>query len=105
MRDRVQIFVDLVDDFKAPWKIIDTLNKLLQKGTSNESIMHRDLTSHILALVIDALGYEKCSKQATEFLEFLINNKSIDSNKLAPLSVNAYTFALMTLCKTNELAK
>jgi DNA replication protein DnaC len=37
--------------------------------------MHRDLTSHILALVIDELGYEKCSKQATEFLEFLINNK------------------------------
>jgi DNA replication protein DnaC len=67
--------------------------------------MHRDLTSHILALIIDELGYEKCSRQATEFLEFLINNKSMESNKLAPLSVNAYTFALMTLCKTNEMAK
>ena len=67
--------------------------------------MHRDLPSHILALVIDELGYEKCSKQATEFLEFLINNKSVESNKLAPLSVNAYTFALMTLFKTNEIAR
>lgn len=67
--------------------------------------MHRDLTAHILSLVIDAVGYDKCSKQATEFLEFLINNKFMESNKLAPLSVNAYTFALMTLCKTNELAK
>jgi hypothetical protein len=60
------------------------------------------MASHILSLLIESEKFEKCHKQAREFLNWLMQQRDIYSLQL---SHNAYTFALMTLLKTNELAR
>ena len=52
--------------------------------------------------MIEAEKYEKCEKQAREFLMYLMEKRDIHG---MPLSHEAYTFAIMTILKTNELAK
>jgi V-type H+-transporting ATPase subunit H len=46
--------------------------------------------------------YEKCHKHAREFLNWLMQQSNVSKLRI---SVNAYTFALMILLKTNELAR
>ena len=69
---------------------------------NNDDKMQRDIASHVLALMIEAEKYENCEKQAREFLMYLMEKRDIHG---MPLSHEAYTFALMTILKNNELAK
>lgn len=46
--------------------------------------------------------YEECQQPAKEFLHYLMQQQD---PKQFSLSMNAYTFALMTILKTNDLAK
>ena len=62
--------------------------------------MQRDLASHILAMLIEAHEYKNCSIEAKQFMNWLVEMKQNPT-----LNINAYTFALMYLLKTNELAK
>ena len=52
--------------------------------------------------MIEAEKYEKCEKSAREFLMYLMQQRDITGMLL---SHQAYTFAIMTILKTNELAK
>jgi len=52
--------------------------------------------------MIEQEKYEKCDKEAKEFLMYLMQQRDIGGMQL---SHQAYTFALMTVLKTNELAK
>jgi len=63
--------------------------------------MSRDMASHVLSLLIEAEKYEKCSKQAGEFLNWLINQRDINNLQV---STQAYTFSLLVILKKNELA-
>ncbi len=60
----------------------------------------RDLALHILAQLIEATGYKNCESSAREFLNWLLEQRGN-----IQVSKQAYTFALMYLMKTNELAR
>jgi len=58
------------------------------------------LASHILAMLIEAHEYKNCQIEAKQFMNWLLEQKQKPN-----ISMPAYTFALMYLLKTNELAK
>jgi len=100
-RVRIAHFIAVQNDFKNPENLIKTLDTFINTDNSKEN-MARDMASHVLALLIEGEKYEKCSKTAREFLEWLIiNQRDIDNLKV---SCQAYTFSLMVLLKKNELA-
>jgi hypothetical protein len=100
-RERISIFNDIENHFKTPKGLISIMNSFIHRNNSEDKLQ-RDIASHILALMIEAEKYERCEKEAKEFLLYLTLEKDIQSMKL---SHQAYTFAVMTLLKTNELAK
>jgi V-type H+-transporting ATPase subunit H len=61
--------------------------------------MQKDLAAHILSQLIEAHEYKNCEEQARQFLNWLLEQR----DKMQ-LSTHAYTFCLMYLLKTNELA-
>lgn len=101
-RGRVEHFVALGKDYKAPQPVIKILNQYIHQNTDEESLPSRDIASHILALMIEHESFADCAQYAREFLHYLIQQN--DPSKFT-LSVNAYTFALLTILKTNDLAK
>ena len=60
------------------------------------------MASHVLAILIEHEKFNSCEKYAREFLNWLIANSDIDNLRLSP---NAYSFALLTMLKKNELAR
>lgn len=60
----------------------------------------RDLATHILSQLIEATQYKNCESQARDFLNWLLEQRG-----KYQVSKQAYTFALMYLLKTNELAR
>jgi len=99
-RSRIKFYIATMDDFKSPYNLIDILNSFIHRN-SIKDFMQRDCATHILALLIDASDYNKYHKQAQEFLLWL-EHQTLDT---MTISVNAYTFALMTLLKSNEIAR
>lgn len=79
--------------------LIGLLNSFLWQNNQPEP-HQRDLASHILAMLIEAHEYKNCQMEAKQFLNWLIEQK-----KKPNISLHAYTFAIMYLVKTNELAK
>lgn len=79
--------------------LIAILSSFLWQNAAKENDQ-RDLASHILAMLIEAHEYKNCPQQAKEFMNYLLEMK-----EQPKLSLPAYTFALMYLLKTNELAK
>jgi len=59
------------------------------------------MACHVLALLIEAEKFEKCSKHAREFLNWLMTQKDISN---LTVSCQSYTSSLLILLKTNELA-
>lgn len=67
---------------------------------NEQSNDQRDVASHILAMLIEAHEYKNCANESRQFLNWLLEQKT----KLR-LSTHAYTFSLLYVLKTNELAK
>ena len=74
------------------------LSFLIQNGAQEND--QRDLASHILAMLIEAHEYKNCPDESRRFLNWLLEQKGKPR-----LSLHAYTFTLMYLLKTNELAQ
>ncbi len=74
------------------------LSFCIQSSTDNHD--QRDVASHILSMLIEAYEYHNCEKQAMDYLNWLLEMKA-----LPRLSHQAYTFNMMYMVKTNELAK
>ena len=103
-RTRVKYFIELMNDFKNKLDLIKILIAFINRSTEQQ---HRDIASHILVLLVDSTKFEKCGDDATHFL-YTLTQQSFDEfykKDKSILSLHAYTFALMTLLKTNQLAK
>ncbi len=100
-RARIQYLVNIQRSHKKEKKedLIGVLNSFLWQNNQSETLQ-RDLASHILAMLIEAHEYKNCSIEAKQFMNWLIEQKQNPN-----VNINAYTFALMYLLKTNELAK
>jgi hypothetical protein len=104
-RTRIKTFFALMNHFKNPVNVIEVLNSFLHKNTIEDKVQ-RDIASHLLALL--TVGYaqeekfEKIEQAAKEFLNWIVIQSDIDRLNI---SINAYTFALMTLLKCNDLAE
>lgn len=100
-RTRIQYLVNIQRSHKKDKKedLIGVLNSFLWQNNSKET-EQRDLASHILAMLIEAHEYKNCQIEAKQFMNWLLEQKLNPS-----VSLHAYTFALMYLLKTNELAK
>lgn len=100
-RTRIQYLVNIQRSHKKEKKedLIGVLNSFLWQNNQSETLQ-RDLASHILAMMIEAHEYKNCHIEAKQFMNWLIEQKQNPS-----LNINAYTFSLMYLLKTNELAK
>ena len=55
----------------------------------------------IILFLVRAEKFNSCEKYAREFLQWLIHQQYDNMQ----ISVNAYTFALLTMLKKNELAR
>lgn len=89
-----------MNDFKNKVDLVGILISFLQRSMS---IQHRDIASHILALLIDGeKQYDSIKKHAHDFMNMLVTGNKNEHSRL--VSEHAQTFAIMTLVKTNELA-
>ena len=77
-RARVSHFINVMNDFKNPDNLITVLNSFIHQN-NQEDHMQRDTASHILALLIEAEKYEKCHKQAREFLNWLMQQTNVNN--------------------------
>ena len=59
-----------MNDFKSRLDIVEILVNFLQKS---KEMYHRDIASHILAILIDAEKFEKIEKNAIFFIDLLMN--------------------------------
>jgi hypothetical protein len=100
-RSRIHNLVNIQKSHNKAKKedLIALLNSFLLQNheKSNEQ---RDLAAHIQAMLIEAVEYKNCSADANAFMDWLLSQKTE-----MRLSLHAYTFSLMYLLKTNELAK
>lgn len=71
-RERVEHFTNLSKDYKQPMPVIKILNQYIHQNTSNETLAHRDIASHILALMIEHESFSECQTPAREFLSYLM---------------------------------
>ena len=103
-RARVKFYVELMNEFKNPLDMIKILDNFISKS---QELYHRDIASHILVLLIDAQKYEKCEKDAKQFLIKITSQqeKGFRPKDNSILSLNALSFALVTMVKTNQLAR
>mmetsp|Transcript_19642 Transcript_19642/g.30293 ORF Transcript_19642/g.30293 Transcript_19642/m.30293 type:complete len:384 (+) Transcript_19642:2-1153(+) len=100
-RARVQHYIAIMNEFKDSENVIAILNSFIHQNNIQDTIQ-RDIASHVLAILIAYTNFDKCHKEAREFLNYLTQQNDVNS---LTLSVNAYTFALMTILKTNQLAR
>lgn len=100
-RSRIEYLVSIQRSHKKEKKedLIGVLNSFLWTNKQS-TVEQRDLASHILAQLIEAHEYKNCETQAKEFLNYLLEQK-----KQLQMSKHAYTFALLYIVKTNELAR
>jgi hypothetical protein len=103
-RARVKYFLEIMNDFKAKMDLVGILIKFI---SNSQEVYHRDIASHILVLLIDAEKYEKIEDDAKHFMTTLMIQKEMGfEGRDKPLvSLNALSFALMTMSKTNQLAR
>lgn len=105
-RSRVKYFVEIMNHFKDKMDLCGILLNFIQKS---KSVHHRDIASHIFVLLVDGeKQYEKISQHAKDFLNILVTQKEMGfapNDKSQIISLNAFSFALMTLMKTNQLAR
>lgn len=52
-RTRVSQFVSLRDDYKEPTDVIKILNTFIHQNTGPDTLAHRDIATHILALMLE----------------------------------------------------
>lgn len=71
-RQRVEHFIALGKDYKAPQQVIKILTKYIFQNSEPESLAGRDIASHILALLIEHDSFADCAQDAREFLHFLV---------------------------------
>ena len=111
-RVRVKFFLEIMNAFKDKMDLIAILFNFIKKSGEQH---HRDIACHILVLLIDAQKIEKCEETAKNFVGYLLTymgigdgnilTQSVSVQRTKPFSMHAYTFALMTICKKNELAR
>jgi hypothetical protein len=70
-RQRISLFIDVQGHFKTPLNLISILNSFIHRN-NNDDRLQRDIASHILALMIEAEKFERCDKEAKEFLMYLM---------------------------------
>lgn len=99
-RNRIENFVAIQNSFN-PQRKMDLIGILMNFLISNneKKPYNRNTASRVLAMLVEASGYEHCKDHATDFMNWIY---AFDSSKL---SANAYTFSIMYLIKINELAK
>lgn len=64
-RKRIHHFVAIMNDFKDKQDLIDIMNNFVHSSKDKNA---RDMASRVLSLMIEATKYDKCHKQAGEFL-------------------------------------
>jgi hypothetical protein len=75
-RERISIFNEIENHFKTPKPLISIMNSFIHRNNSEDKLQ-RDIASHILALMIEAEKYERCEKEAKEFLLYLTQERDI----------------------------
>ena len=98
-RARVARFISLLNDINKPMNLIKILNDFIDVSTADELAIHRDIASHILALLIEEINFATTDPAfgrgpAEDFLNTLVRSR----NK-SGLTPQAHTFALMTILK------
>jgi hypothetical protein len=58
-----------MDNFKEKINIISILDSFIRSGTSEQK--SKDIASHIVALCIEAMKFDKCAKEAKDFVVWL----------------------------------
>lgn len=100
-RSRIQYLVSIQRSHKKEKKedLIGVLLSFLYQNNEQQNDQ-RDLAAHILSMLIEAHEYKNCVSESRQFLNWLLEQKS-----RLRLSIHAYTFSLMYILKTNELAR
>jgi len=88
-----------MNGFKDQLNIIQILDSFIRIGSVDQKC--KDIASHILSLCIEAQKFDKCAKEAKDFVVWL---KSQTMQRME-ISKPAFSFALMTILKKNELAR
>ena len=102
-RSRVKYFLEIMNNFKEKEDLVGILLSFVQKS---KSIHHRDIASHILAILIDAeKPNEKVAQDSKDFLNMLTTKAAFGQNNDSLVSLHALSFALMTMMKNNQLAR
>lgn len=52
-REKAVQFISLREDYKNPVDVIKILNQFIHQNEGGETLAHRDIASHILALLIE----------------------------------------------------
>jgi tyrosyl-tRNA synthetase len=81
-RERIKIFIDVENHFKTPGNLISILNSFIHRN-NHQNKLQRDIASHVLALMIEADKFEKCEKEAKEFLYYLMQQRDITAMQLS----------------------
>jgi|APSaa5957512535_1039671.scaffolds.fasta_scaffold62529_1 hypothetical protein len=68
-RMRIKTFVDIMNGFKDQMNIIGILDNFIRVGSVEERC--KDIASHVLALCIEAQKFEKCAKEAKDFVVWM----------------------------------
>lgn len=72
-REKAVQFISLREDYKNPVDVIKILNQFIHQNEGGETLAHRDIASHILALLIEQENYADCKQTADEFLHYLMD--------------------------------
>ena len=89
-RSRIAHFLTTMKDLNLVEILIRFINK-------SQDIKHRDMASHILVLLIDAIEHQTVENEARNFMNTLLTWPEKENL----LSLNAYSFAILTLVKNN----
>jgi hypothetical protein len=77
---------------------LEILLNFLNSNRSKEAD-ERDSASHILSMLLEDIGHKNCSKQASQFLTWLMTP---ENNKLSEIGL---TYAFVYILKINEIAQ
>ena len=110
-RSRIQYLVNIQRSHKKEKRedLVNVLISFLYQNNQPDNDQ-RDLASHILSMLIEAHEYRNCAEESKSFLNWIWDQRPVFDVKRkgeskTRLSTSAYTFALMYLLKTNELAQ
>lgn len=99
-RNRIENIIYLQKSYNAARKmdcIGIMLNFLISNNDSKNN--NRNTATRILAMLIEATGFEHCKDHAIDFMNWIY---AFDAKRI---SAHAYTFAICYLVKINELAQ